>query len=44
MGSTRIRIDGWKVSIERDAHETARLVASHVDGYLHARGRYSVAV
>lgn len=44
MGSTWVRVDGWKVSIERDAYETARLVASNFDGYLHAKGRYSVAV
>lgn len=41
---TRVRIDGWRIAIEQDPHETARLVASHFDGYLHSNGRYSVAV
>ncbi|NGN42712.1 oxygen-independent coproporphyrinogen III oxidase [Mesorhizobium sp. CGMCC 1.15528] len=41
---TRVRIDDWRTGIERDPHETARLVASHFDGYLHSNGRYSVAV
>lgn len=41
---TRVRIDGWRIAITRDPHETARLVASHFDGYLQSNGRYSVAV
>jgi len=43
MGA-RVRIDGWRIAIERDPHETARLVASHFDGYFPLSGRYSVAV
>jgi oxygen-independent coproporphyrinogen-3 oxidase len=40
----RVRIDDWRIAIDRDPHETARLVASHFDGYLHSNGSYSVAV
>lgn len=41
---TRVQIDDWRIALVRDPHETARLVASHFDGYLHTKGRYSVAV
>jgi oxygen-independent coproporphyrinogen-3 oxidase len=44
MDAERVAIDGWTVSIRADRQEVARLVASHFDGYLHAGGRFSVAV